>query len=130
VAKAIQDEGLYDEVKVSGPGRAAEMLACTLNGCAPEFALWSFVGSCSLTCCVTCLLPTGAPEGGVGESFEAGRTGDYTVGKDPTRDAGLRVVMDPVTICSKDNVGAAAQWQACRPVSAPSKAALGTKDEV
>ena len=42
-AKAMQDEGLCEKVKVSGLGLPAEMVAYTLNGCAPEFALWSFV---------------------------------------------------------------------------------------
>ena len=42
-AKAMQDEKLCDKVKVSGLGLPSEMLAYTMNGCAPEFALWSFV---------------------------------------------------------------------------------------
>mgnify|MGYP000190438881 CR=1 FL=1 len=36
-------EGLCETVKVSGLGLPAEMVSYTLNGCAPEFALWSFV---------------------------------------------------------------------------------------
>ena len=42
-AKALQDEKLCDKVKISGLGLPSEMLAYTKNGCAPEFALWSFV---------------------------------------------------------------------------------------
>ncbi|MCL4861552.1 MAG: substrate-binding domain-containing protein, partial [Caldilineaceae bacterium] len=42
-AKAMQDEDLCDEVKVSGLGLPSEMVSYTQNGCAPEFALWSFV---------------------------------------------------------------------------------------
>ncbi len=42
-AKALQDEKLCDKVKISGLGVPSEMLAYTMNGCAPEFALWSFV---------------------------------------------------------------------------------------
>ncbi len=38
-AKALQDEGLCEEIKVSGLGVPAEMLEYTQNGCAPEFAL-------------------------------------------------------------------------------------------
>jgi len=41
-AKAMQDEKLCDKVKVSGLGLPAEMVSYTLNGCAPQFALWSF----------------------------------------------------------------------------------------
>src|SRR5882757_5413368 len=42
-AKAMKDEGLCDKVKISGLGVPSEMLAYTMNGCAPQFALWSFV---------------------------------------------------------------------------------------
>ena len=42
-AKAMQDEGLCETVKVSGLGLPDEMREFTLNGCAPKFALWSFV---------------------------------------------------------------------------------------
>ena len=42
-AKAMQDEGLCETVKVSGLGLPDEMRSYTENGCAPQFALWSFV---------------------------------------------------------------------------------------
>ncbi len=108
-AKAMQDEGLCDTVKVSGLGLPAEMVSYTLNGCAPEFALWSFVDLGYLTYYVTYLLASGAIEGTVGERFEAGRMGTYTIEKDPTRDAGLRVLMGPFTVYNKDNVEEAAE---------------------
>ena len=62
-AKALQDEGLCDEVKVSGLGVPAEMLEYTLNGCAPEFALWSFVDLGYLTYYVSYMLASGADPG-------------------------------------------------------------------
>jgi rhamnose transport system substrate-binding protein len=108
-AKAMQDEGLCDTVKVSGLGLPAEMVSYTLNDCAPEFALWSFVDLGYLTYYVSYLLASGAIEGTVGERFEAGRMGTYTIEKDPTRDVGLRVLMGPFTVYNKDNVEAAAQ---------------------
>ena len=67
-AKAMQDEGLCDEVKVSGLGLPAEMVSYTLNGCAPEFALWSFVDLGYLTYYVSYLLATGALEGSGGRA--------------------------------------------------------------
>ncbi|NPV86218.1 MAG: rhamnose ABC transporter substrate-binding protein [Anaerolineae bacterium] len=108
-AKAMQDEGLCDKVKVSGLGLPAEMVEFTLNGCAPEFALWSFVDLGYLTYYVSYLLATGAIKGEVGERFEAGRMGTYTITKDPTREKGLRVLMGPFTVYNKDNVEAAAK---------------------
>ncbi len=108
-AKAMQDEGLCEDVKVSGLGLPAEMVSYTLNGCAPEFALWSFTDLGYLTYYVAYMLATGQLEGVEGEQFEAGRMGTYTITKDPTRDAGLRVLMGPFTVYNADNVEAAAQ---------------------
>ncbi|GIK75792.1 MAG: hypothetical protein BroJett021_47800 [Chloroflexota bacterium] len=108
-AKAMQDEGLCDQVKVSGLGLPAEMLEFTLNGCAPEFALWSFVDLGYLAYHVAYKLATGELQGVEGETFEAGRMGSYTIEKDPTREAGLRVLMGPFTVYDASNVEAAAQ---------------------
>ncbi len=108
-AKAMQDEELCDTVKISGLGVPAEMVSYTLNGCAPEFALWDFVDLGYLTYYVTYLIATGQMEGEIGDTFEAGRMGTYTVEKDPTRDSGNRVLMGPFTVYTKDNVEAAAQ---------------------
>jgi rhamnose transport system substrate-binding protein len=109
-AKAMQDEGLCEDVAVSGLGLPSEMVDFTMNGCAPEFALWSFVDLGYLSTYVSYLLATGAIEGVEGETFNAGRMGEYTIEKDPTRpdvDA-LRVLMGPFTIYTPENVEAAA----------------------
>ena len=108
-AKAMQDEGLCEQVKVSGLGLPAEMVSYTLNGCAPEFALWSFTDLGYLSYYVAYLLSTGQMEAAEGVTFEAGRMGTYTIEKDPTRDAGLRVLMGPFTVYTAENVEAAAQ---------------------
>jgi rhamnose transport system substrate-binding protein len=108
-AKAMQDENLCDKVKVSGLGLPSEMVAYTMNDCAPQFALWSFVDLGYLTYYVSYLLASGAIQGTEGELFEAGRMGEYTIEKDPTRDTGLRVLMGPFTVYDKTNVEAAAQ---------------------
>jgi rhamnose transport system substrate-binding protein len=108
-AKAMQDEGLCEEVKVSGLGLPAEMVSYTLNGCAPEFALWSFVDLGYLTYHVAYQLATGAITAEEGQTFSAGRMGEYTIEKDPTREAGLRVLMGPFSIYNAENVEAAAQ---------------------
>ena len=108
-AKAMQDEGMCDKVKVSGLGLPAEMVSYTMNGCGPEFALWSFVDLGYLSYYTTYLIATGQIEGIVGETFKAGRMGYYTIEKDPTRSKGLRVLMGPFTIYTKDNVEAASK---------------------
>ena len=106
-AKAMQDEGLCETVKVSGLGLPEEMASYLENGCAPEFALWSFVDLGYLTDYASYLLGTGAIEGVAGESFEGGRMGTYTIEEDPTRpDTGaLRVVMGPFSIYNAENPG-------------------------
>ncbi len=108
-AKAMQDEELCEQVKVSGLGLPAEMVSYTLNGCAPEFALWSFVDLGYLTYYATYALATGAITAEEGQSFDAGRMGTFTIEKDPTRDEGLRVLMGPFTVYNAENVEAAAQ---------------------
>jgi rhamnose transport system substrate-binding protein len=108
-AKAMQDEGLCDKVKVSGLGLPAEMVSYTMNGCAPEFALWSFVDLGYLTYYTSYMLATGAITGAVGETFTAGRMGDYTIEEDPGRPGAKRILMGPFTVYTKDNVEAEAK---------------------
>ncbi len=104
-AKAMQDEGLCETVKVSGLGLPEEMRSYTENGCAPEFALWSFVDLGYVTFHAAHGLATGSLVAEEGATFTAGRMGDYTIEKDPTRDAGLRIVMGPFTVYDESNVG-------------------------
>ncbi len=108
-SKAMQDENLCDKVKVSGLGLPAEMVSYTLNGCAPEFALWSFVDLGYLTYYASYMLATGAIKGEVGEQIHAGRMGDYTIEADPGREGARRILMGPFTVYNKDNVEAAAK---------------------
>ncbi|HEU4841250.1 MAG TPA: substrate-binding domain-containing protein [Ilumatobacteraceae bacterium] len=104
-AKAMQDEGLCETVKVSGLGLPDEMRSYTENGCAPQFALWSFVDLGYVTLHAAYGLATGAFEAEEGATFSAGRMGDYTIEADPTRDDGLRIVMGPFTVYDESNVG-------------------------
>ena len=108
-AKAMQDGKLCDKVKVSGLGLPSEMVSYTLNGCAPQFALWSFVDLGYLTYYASYLLATGAIKGADGEQFEAGRMGTFKITKDPTRSDGLRVLMGPFKLYDKNNVEAEAK---------------------
>lgn len=104
-AQAMTQEGLCDEVKVSGLGLPDEMAEYTLSGCAPEFALWSFVDLGYLAYYVAYGLATGQITAEDGVSFTAGRMGEYTIETDPTRDAGLRVLMGPFSVYDETNVG-------------------------
>jgi rhamnose transport system substrate-binding protein len=102
--KAMTDEGLCDKVKVSGLGLPAEMKEYTLSGCAPKFALWSFVDLGYVTYYAAYGIGTGQLTPEEGATFTAGRMGEYTIEKDPTRDNGLRIVMGPFTVYDESNV--------------------------
>jgi len=108
-AKAMQDEKLCDKVKVSGLGVPSEMVAYTMNDCAPAFALWSFVDLGYLAYYTAYALATDAIKAEDGAKFKAGRMGEYTITKDPTREKGLRILMGPFSIYDKANVEAAAK---------------------
>jgi rhamnose transport system substrate-binding protein len=108
-SKAMQDEKLCDKVKVSGLGLPAEMVSYTMNGCAPEFALWSFVDLGYLTYQTSYALATGAIKGEVGEEFNAGRMGAFKIEEDPGRAGAKRILMGPFTVYNKDNVEAASK---------------------
>jgi rhamnose transport system substrate-binding protein len=108
-AKAMQDEKRADKVKVSGLGLPSEMVSYTMNGGVPQFALWDFRDLGYLTYYTSYLLATGQMKGEVGETFKAGRMGEYTIEKDPTRANGKRILMGSFTIYNKDNVEAAAK---------------------
>lgn len=108
-SKAVQDEGLCDQIKVSGLGLPSEMVSYTMNGCAPEFALWDFRDLGYLTYYTAYGLATGQLTGEIGESFTAGRMGDYAIEEDPGRPGTKRILMGPFTVYNSENVEAAAQ---------------------
>jgi rhamnose transport system substrate-binding protein len=92
-------------VKVSGLGLPEEMREYTESDCAPQFALWSFTDLGYLTYYATYGIATGQIEAAEGQQFEAGRMGEYTIERDPTRDQGLRIVMGPFEVYTEDNIG-------------------------
>jgi rhamnose transport system substrate-binding protein len=103
-AKAMQDEKLCDKVKVSGLGDPTEMGGYAKNGCAPQFALWSFVDLGYLAYYTAYALASGSLKAEEGAEFKAGRLGDYKITKDPTREKGLRILMGPFSVYTKDNL--------------------------
>jgi rhamnose transport system substrate-binding protein len=80
------------------------MVSYVKNGCAPEFALWSFTDLGYLTYYLTYMIASGSLKGVEGEQFAAGRMGNYTITKDPTRSVGLRVLMGPFSKYNADNI--------------------------
>lgn len=108
-AKAMQDEGLCEQVRVSGLGLPSEMVSYTMKGCAPEFALWDFRDLGYLTYYTAYGLASGQLKGEIGESFIAGRMGEFSIEEDPGRPGTKRILMGPFTVYNKENVEAAAK---------------------
>jgi rhamnose transport system substrate-binding protein len=104
-AQAMTQEGLCDQVKVSGLGLPEEMAPYVESGCAPEFALWSFVDLGYLAYYVAYGIATDQIAAEEGQLFVAGRMGEYEITADPTRDAGLRVLMGPFSVYNAENPG-------------------------
>jgi rhamnose transport system substrate-binding protein len=104
-AQAMTQEGLCETVKVSGLGLPEEMAEYVESGCAPEFALWSFVDLGYLAYYVAYGIATEQITAEEGTTFVAGRMGEYEITADPTRDAGLRVLMGPFSIYNAENPG-------------------------
>jgi len=104
-AQAMTQEGLCEQVKVSGLGLPEEMAPYVESGCAPEFALWSFVDLGYLAYYVAYGIATDQIVAEEGQQFVAGRMGEYTIEADPTRDAGLRVLMGPFSVYNAENPG-------------------------
>ena len=104
-AQAMTQEGLCETVKVSGLGLPAEMAEYVESGCAPEFALWSFEDLGYLAYYVAYGIATDQIVAEEGTKFVAGRMGEYEITADPTRDAGLRVLMGPFSKYNAENPG-------------------------
>lgn len=108
-ARAVRDRGLCDTVKVTGFGIPSDMRDYVLSGCAPEIALWSFTDLGYLTYYTAYLLASGAIKPQDGQQFSAGRLGQHTITKDPTRANALRVLLGPWTVFDKTTIVAAAR---------------------
>ena len=104
-AETMTREGLCENTKVSGLGLPVELAAYVESGCVPEFAWWSFTDLGYLTYQVTYGIATGQIGAQEGTRFIAGRMGRYEITADPTREAGLRVLMGPFGIYNADNPG-------------------------
>jgi rhamnose transport system substrate-binding protein len=104
-AQAMTQEGLCETIKVSGLGLPEEMAPYVESGCAPEFALWSFVDLGYLAYYVAYGIATEQIAAEEGTTFVAGRMGEYEITADPTRDAGLRVLMGPFSVYNAENPG-------------------------
>ncbi len=78
-ARAITDEELIDQVELTGLGLPSEMAEYVHNGACKEFGLWNPIDLGYLDAYSTHYLATGEITGSPGETFTAGRLGEYTI---------------------------------------------------
>ncbi len=101
-ARAVTDADLIGQVFVTGLGTPNQMREYVKNGAAPQFALWNPLDLGYLSVYALHALATGDIKGEEGETFSAGRLGDYTIGTDP--DLGLNVLYGSPFIYNADNI--------------------------
>src|SRR5919106_5786365 len=101
-ARAVTDAGLIDKVFVTGLGLPNQMREYVQNGAAPQFALWNPADLGYLVVYAMRVLADGTITPAAGETFEAGRLGEYTVEEDA--DGGLSVLLGPPFVFNADNI--------------------------
>ncbi|MEE4193876.1 MAG: rhamnose ABC transporter substrate-binding protein [Anaerolineae bacterium] len=101
-ARAVTDAGLIGQVFVTGLGTPNQMREYVKNGASPQFALWNPSDLGYLSIYAVHALATGEIEGKVGDTFSAGKLGEYTIEDDP--DLGLNVLLGLPFIYNADNI--------------------------
>jgi rhamnose transport system substrate-binding protein len=101
-ARAVTDANLIGKVFVTGLGTPNQMREYVKNGAAPEFALWNPSDLGYLAVYAMHALATKEIAGKAGDSFKAGKLGDYTINEDP--DNGLTVLLGQPFVYNKDNI--------------------------
>jgi len=97
-ARAVEDQGLQDQIKVTGLGLPNQLRAYVKSGTMPQFALWVPKDQAYLAVYMAHALMSGEIEGNEGETFSAGRLGEYTVG------ANGEVLLGPPTVFDSNNI--------------------------
>ncbi|MDR2182304.1 MAG: rhamnose ABC transporter substrate-binding protein [Treponema sp.] len=93
VSKVVTDKGLVGKVKVTGLGLPSEMAEYITNGSCPYMFLWNPIDVGYLGAYVATALVQGKITGAEGDTFSAGRLGEYTIVKAP--DGGTEVLLGP-----------------------------------
>jgi len=100
-ARAVKDGSLIGKVFVTGLGTPNQMRDYVKDGAAPEFALWNPSDLGYLSIYAVDALATGKITGKIGDTFTAGKLGNYTVVDSPN---GPMLLLGQPTIFNKDNI--------------------------
>ena len=101
-ARAVTDANLIDKVFVTGLGTPNQMREYVKNGASPQFALWNPSDLGYLSVYAMHALATKEIEGKAGDTFTAGKLGEYTIEDDP--ELGLNVLLGLPFIYNADNI--------------------------
>jgi rhamnose transport system substrate-binding protein len=100
--RAVTDAKLIGKVFVTGLGTPNQMREYVKNGAAPQFALWNPSDLGYLAVYAMHAMATKEIAGKAGDTFKAGKLGDYTINDDP--DNGLTVLLGLPFVYNKDNI--------------------------
>jgi rhamnose transport system substrate-binding protein len=81
-SRAVQDADKVGQVLVTGLGLPNQMREYVKSGACPAFQLWNVVDLGYLAVYALDAVATGKVTGAPGETFTAGKLGEYTVGED------------------------------------------------
>ncbi len=101
-ARAVSDAKLIGKVFVTGLGTPNQMRDYVKSGASPEFALWNPGDLGYLSIYTLYNIVTGKIKGAVGDTFTAGKLGQYKVEDDPN--VGPMILLGQPTIFNKDNI--------------------------
>ena len=96
--RAVTDEGKVGQVFVTGLGTPNQLREYVKSGAIPKFALWSPVDLGYLAVYATDALATGKITGEPGDTFTAGKLGEYTIAEDGT------ILLGPPTVFDVNNI--------------------------
>lgn len=100
--KVLTDKGLQGKVFLTGLGLPSEMATYIENGVCPAMFLWNPIDVGYLGAYTATALVSGKITGKAGDTFKAGRLGDYTVVKAP--DGGTEILLGPPFKFDKSNI--------------------------
>ncbi len=101
-ARAVTDQDLIGKVAVTGLGTPNQMREYVKNGASPQFALWNPADLGYLAIHILNALATDQITGATGDTFTAGRLGEYTIQEDDT--LGRNVLLGLPFIYNADNI--------------------------
>jgi len=101
-ARAVTDQNLIGQVAVTGLGTPNQMREYVKNGASPQFALWNPADLGYLAIHILNALATDQISGATGDTFTAGRLGEYTIQEDDT--LGRNVLLGLPFIYNADNI--------------------------